>query len=361
MLDLCVSLTFVVQLGLAAATSGPASTTDPRVAQLASEVRTKGWIVFGAPTRRGDMDLFLMRPDGSERRSITDTPGFHEGAPRFSRDGRHMIFRRYSMTKPVHYNRWGFQGQVIMAKADGTEQVAICQDGELPWASWSPDGKQFACLTMKGIEIVDVASRQVVRRLPRKGIYQQLYWSPDGKWFCGVSNALGQEWTVVRMNAETGEINPVRKFGEGGQHEPGVAGQMTPGGSECTPDWFPDSKHIIFSHHPGNNKSWTQLWMADGDGKASSLLYGEDGRHIYGGTLSPDGKYVLFSRMLLDAAGALLTSTPMGVMRFADAPTIGGRSEELRKTHPNTKDGPVLSIPLGFEPDWTYAEVFGGR
>ena len=51
-------------------------------------------------------------------------------------------------------------------------------------------------------------------------MYQQLFWSPDGKWFCGVTNNLGEMWTVARMDAVTGEINAVNTF------------------QNCTPDWF---------------------------------------------------------------------------------------------------------------------------
>ena len=50
------------------------------LAGLAKEVRTKGWIVFSATSAQGDWDLFLMRPDGSARRSITNTADFHEAA-----------------------------------------------------------------------------------------------------------------------------------------------------------------------------------------------------------------------------------------------------------------------------------------
>jgi len=46
---------------------------DPRTAELAAEVHDLGWIVFGARTEKGDWDLFVMRPDGSERRNITNT------------------------------------------------------------------------------------------------------------------------------------------------------------------------------------------------------------------------------------------------------------------------------------------------
>jgi hypothetical protein len=47
---------------------------------LAREVRTKGWIVFSATSAQGDWDLYLMRPDGSARKNITNTADFHEAA-----------------------------------------------------------------------------------------------------------------------------------------------------------------------------------------------------------------------------------------------------------------------------------------
>ena len=50
----------------------------------------------------------------------------------------------------------------------------------------------------------------------------------------------------------------------------------------CTPDWFPGSDRIIFSWRPRGQKEnegygWTQLWMADAEGKERKLVYGEDG------------------------------------------------------------------------------------
>ena len=47
----------------------------------------------------------------------------------------------------------------------------------------------------------------------------------------------------------------------------------------------------------------------------------------------------------------------MGLMRLSDAPSIGGESKALRKLHGHTKDGPVLPLPNGWEPHWTYTEV----
>jgi Tol biopolymer transport system component len=284
-----------------------------------------------------------MRPDGSDVRNITNTPGHTEAGPRFSPNGKRLMYRRMPKDAVVDHDKWGFQGELVIADANGDNPESVGGDGEYPWATWSPDGTRIACLTLKGILIVDPESRETVRTMPRKGMYQQLAWSDDGKWFCGVTNRFGESWTVARMNVETGEINPVNKF------------------QNCTPDWFPDSKRLIFSHRPGNQDGygWTQLWVADGDGANRGLIFGEDGRHIYGGEVSPDMKYVVFTASTKDGGGSEKSGAPMYLMRLSDAPTIHGESSALRKVHPNTKSGVLLSLPVGWEPDWTAADAGG--
>ena len=318
--------------------------SNERAAQLAKEVADKGWIVYAArSSENGTWDLFLSRPDGSHRRNITNTANFEEGGPRFSPDSAKLLYRRFPRDAVINHDLWGFQGQLIIADANGSNPVVIGGDREYPWASWSPDGKQMACLTKRAIEIVDLTTKQVIRRLPRKGIYQQFFWSPDGKWFCGVANTAVM-WTIVRMDVATGDTNIIHEF------------------QSCTPDWFPDSRNIIYASRPpgqpgGNGYGFTQLWAGDGEGKHPRLLYGEDGCHIYGGALSPDGKYVLFTKCSEDGGGSERSGAPICIMRLEDAPTIGGESRDLRRVHPITKDGPVLQLVDGWEPYWTYVEV----
>src|SRR5690606_30784481 len=136
-------------------------------------------------------------------------------------------------------------------------------------------------------------------------------------------------WSIVRMDTAGEAANPVRIF------------------QNCTPDWFPDSKRIIFSSRPEGQKAndgygWTQLWQADGDGGNASLIYGEEGFHIYGGALSPDAEYVIFTRCPKDGGGSESDGAPMAIMRLADAPAIRGESPELRANHPGAKDAPLV-------------------
>ena len=330
---------------IAVSTPSTAGVQSEPVARLTQEVADKGWIVYAARSaENGTWDLFVMRPDGSDSRNITNTPAYEEGGPRFSPDGSKLLYRRFPKGTVIHHDLWGFQGNLIVADCDGSNPVEVGSDREYPWASWSPDGRQIACLMMKGIQIVDLETKKVLRDLPRKGIYQQLFWSPDGQWFTGVANARVM-WTVVRMHAETGALNVVHEF------------------QSCTPDWFPDSTHVIFPCRPAGQKGYgfTHLYMADGDGKEITLIYGQDGYHIYGGALSPDAKYVLFTRCPEDGGGSEKSGAPICVMRMADAPAVSGPSPAVRKMHPDAKDAPVLELVDGWEPHWTYAQIGAKR
>lgn len=307
---------------------------------LTEEVRDKGWIVFGARTPKGDWDLFLRRPDGSDRRNLTNTPAWNEGLPRFSPDGRRLLYRRIPAGDSFDNNRHGAQGELVLANADGSGAEVFGKDGEYPWASWSPDGTRLACLTPRGIVVVDGVTKRTIATLDRKGFFQQLIWSPDGRWFAGVANSFGTGWSAARMEVATGAVNAVCRV------------------DCCTPDWFPDSLRLVFSRRPAE---WTQLWMADGEGKAPSLLYAEDGRHCYGGCVSSDGKYVLFTGNREEDGDPKNAGAPMALMRLRDAPIVGGGSPALRRRHPDAKAGPVLALPAGWEPHWTAAPAGGRR
>jgi Tol biopolymer transport system component len=332
------SLAVCVAGAIGAAHGGEAEET------LRREVAGLGWIVYGARSPAGDWDLYACRPDGSQRRPITSTPGFNEFSPQVSRDGLRLLYRRVPREEPIDNNNHGTQGALVVSRGDGSRPEVLGRDGEFPWASWGPDGSQIATLTIKGVVFVDVESRKPVRRLERRGFFQQLAWSPDGRWLCGVANSFGTSWSIARMDAATGTTSAVNRL------------------DCCTPDWFPDSKRLIFSWRPPGQKAnagagWTQLWTADAEGKSRTLLYGEDGRHVYGGHVSPDGRYVLFTGNMEEDGDPAHAGSPMGLLRLEDAPIIGGASPELHALHPKAGNGPVLTLPAGWEPSWTSAEI----
>lgn len=345
----CLWATIPLILGFAVPAPAGALDTSAGTLELAKEVAGKGWILFAARTPQGDYDLYLCRPDGSAKRNLTQTPAWSEYGGRFSPDSTRILYRRQARgpkLKPgevINHDQWGAKGTLVIANSDGSAPQAQGEDGEWPWASWSPDGKQIACLYKREgvIRIFELASKKLVAEIPRQGIFQQLFWSPDGKRLCGTANVNGQDWNILSLELETGKSTLLTRD------------------LNCTPDWFQsDSKRVIYSNRTpglGSEYGWTMLMQATADGKSRTLIYGERGRHVYYGCTSPDDKYAIFANPESDGG----TDANMAIIRLADAPIIVPDDYvELRSLYPNAKSGPVLRLDQpGFEPHWTYAEV----
>lgn len=332
----------LLTLGFAMASVAESSTDAPGARELAKEVATKGWIAYSTKTPQGDYDVFLARPDGSSKRNLTKTPEFNEYGVMFSPDSTRILYRRHKAGMETNHDRWGAMGTLVVANADGSNPVVQGGEGEWPWASWSPDGKWFACLYKREgkIKIIEAESKKLIKELPRKGIFQQLFWSPDGKQLCGTANIAGQDWNILTLDVATGKTTLLTRA------------------LNCTPAWFQtDPNCVIYSNRTpglGNEYGWTMLMQATADGKSRTLIYGERDRHIYYGRTSPDDKYVIFARP--PANGRM--EDEMVIVRLADTPIIPGDYQALKALYPNAKDGPILPLgETGFAPHWTFVDV----
>lgn len=341
----------VATVGLAHRCAGADAAAE--VQKLKTEVATKGWILFSAKTEKGDYDLFLSRPDGSEKRNLTQTPDWNEFGGRFSADGKHMLYRRLpqSSVEPgkrggaINHDLWGSTGILLFANADGSEPQPQGESGEFPWASWSPDGRQFACLYKREgkIKIFDNATKKLIKEMPRHGIFQQLFWSGDGKHLCGTANFSGADWNILSVDLESEKTVQLSR------------------NLCCTPDFFQGNadKAIYSCRIPGvaTAYGWTMLMQANADGKSRTLVYGERGRHIYYGCTSPDDQYVIFARPPNDGG----VDAELALIRLGESPMIVPEDyTELKALYPEARSGPVLQLGLtGFEPHWTYAHIEG--
>jgi TolB protein len=86
------------------------------------------WIAFGrAPGRAAaGRQLWLMRPDGSEARALTDNPAIFYGPPSWSPAGRLLLYQRYDVDDPAAVaSVW------VMEVATG-EETLIADGGYLP-------------------------------------------------------------------------------------------------------------------------------------------------------------------------------------------------------------------------------------
>jgi Tol biopolymer transport system component len=321
----------------------PAPSSEPDSADIAREVHGLGWIAFSAVGDQGDWDLFAMRPDGTDRRQLTNTREFHETGVRFSPDGKRLLYYRQPVSEPVDNNAYGTY-ELMIADTDGANTMEYGRG--LPWASWGPDSKTISTLTPRGIQFVDVATRKVQRILPRKGIVEQLVWSPDGRALVGTANGLGQYWNIGVLDASGGAISAASETER----------------YNCTPDWMPDSRHVIYSRGtiPEKNER-AQLWIAAPGGDDRRMLYAEAGRHIYGGAPSPDGRFLLFSRTVEDLGKVDHAKTTLAIIKVADTPMLGDEHGDLRKQFPGAKRAVRLDLGPGWEPHWTGAEISRSR
>src|SRR5260370_39856955 len=132
----------------------------PLAAPLATEVHNKGWILFSAQTEKGDWDLFVMRPDGSQRRNITNTPNANEIGGRYSPDGKRILFRRIPQGVVIKHDKWGALGQLTFANSDGSGAAQYGGDGEFPLGGWGAHGEQVGKLAQTRIENWGIAAKE---------------------------------------------------------------------------------------------------------------------------------------------------------------------------------------------------------
>jgi Tol biopolymer transport system component len=101
----------------------------------------------------GDLDLWSMRPDGSEKKQITTAIGYDGGAV-FSRDGKKLVWRANHPSTPETMERYKsllaenttapMKMELVVADADGTNARTITNFGCASFApTFTPDGRKI--------------------------------------------------------------------------------------------------------------------------------------------------------------------------------------------------------------------------
>ncbi len=99
------------------------------------------WITFGRQID-GNMDIWVMRSDGTEERRVTNTKDWQEGAPFFMQDNEHIIFRGwraedYGTVTPTPMT-------IFTINKDGSDWRRHTFDRGMNWHPHpAPDGRHY--------------------------------------------------------------------------------------------------------------------------------------------------------------------------------------------------------------------------
>jgi eukaryotic-like serine/threonine-protein kinase len=123
--------------------------------------------------------LWRCKLDGSEKMQLSSPP-LVAGWPRWSPDGKQIVFYNFSVGKPAKI--------YLVPTGDGSSPKQLLPDDPDPKQDpdWSPDGKKIAFGGVptddnSAIHVVDLDSHHVSTLPGSKGLYSPR-WSPDGRY-----------------------------------------------------------------------------------------------------------------------------------------------------------------------------------
>ena len=187
-------------------------------------------IVF-ASDRDGDWEIFRMAPDGGRVRKLTRDDAA-DTQPTWSPDGRSVAFvsdRRGS-------------SELFTMRADGSRVRRVTREnGSVFLATWSPDGRRIAYGAQDGtdLEIFSIrpdgtGRRNLTRSMGLDGLGD---WSPDGERIVFHSRRLvGMQSLIWTMDGDG--VNPE---------------QVTASGDQLFPMWFSNGRRIVYQQSDGND------------------------------------------------------------------------------------------------------------
>jgi Tol biopolymer transport system component len=187
-------------------------------------------IVLSTFQKGSDYDVFVVRPDGSDRTSIVATP-LTDVQPSWSPAGDAIAF----VSHPV-LDRDPGDADIYVVRADGTNVHRLTGGPEWDYSPvWSPDGTAIAYLSEhvdeREIYVMDPdgSGRTAVTDAPTNDVVDPV-WSPDGTKIAFTVYS-GSSWDVYIVNAD-------------GTGQRALANSPL---DETGPEWSPDASLVAYS------------------------------------------------------------------------------------------------------------------
>jgi len=223
--------------------------------------------------------LWRARIDGSDPLQLTFPP-LHVGSPRWSEDGKRIVF---------HAIRPGQLWHSFIIPADGGNPEPFAQDSSVSIPDWVPGRDALIYSHAYGAEnpaiyIFDRKSGQSEKMPGTDGLYGPI-WSPDGHYLAAVDYTAGDQ--LMLFDPRTGKWTRIS-------------------GRAAWPAWSPDSEYIYFVR-----------WGLDSilrvhvpDGKEEKVLSVPFRLTLWPFTVAPDGSLILLREHGRYDVYALSMSTP---------------------------------------------------
>ena len=299
---------------LAAVTAlAPSAAADAPAASCAeaSCFTLESTIAFSS-TRDGNLEIYLIEPDGTNLRRLTENVGIGDAFATLSPDGKKIAFdsnRNRLPSEPVNTS------DLFVMNTDGSEQTFVTRGSSL---TWSPDGKDIAfhasasgtglpLRTDPGAATSDsdifvanvddvlagVAAPRNITNSENK-VDDDADWSPDGQRLAYTAHNVGDDPPVPPFLSNTAEIYVVAPDGSGRT-------RLTSNGEEeRSPAWSPDGTRIVYSCRVGGGNADFEICVMPATGEGPN---GQDRLQLTDNALgdltptwSPDGLRIVFHR-----------------------------------------------------------------
>jgi len=231
------------------------------------------WLVYN--TFAPQEDLFIIHPDGTGLRQLTDDK-FRDRGPRWSPDETRIAFysNRSNSSRGDKYEIW-----TIRADGSQLEQQTFIPGRPVYNPLWSPRSRWLACDLEENEALIDLSLHPAERRpifLPPadRGLgFTARSWSPDGRWLAG------------RLHSPDGQAVPgVVLYSLAGRRYV----RITDRGEWAT--WLSDSRRLLYQDR-GN------ILLLDTPSRTSRpVLATPPGSEYLAFRLSPDERFLYLSR-----------------------------------------------------------------
>jgi Tol biopolymer transport system component len=272
------------QSGTLASFATPPATTAENIYPTTTEILAENTnlnIVFYSE-RDGDAEIYLMNPDGSHQRPITDNNA-DDFSPVWSPDHSQIVFEsdRDDTQPRTCFPNCNYNLYIMNADGSGQRQLTSAPGAE--WhASWSPDGKHLAYTAGDigfiggALYIMDMQTGQSTLLLGDGFKDVAADWSPEGTQLVFTSYREGT-MDIYVMNADGTDIRKL--YGTNLQ--------------EYGPEWSPDGNRILFYVFdlPAIKQD---IYVMDADGSNVQNLTNTAKVVDEAARWSPDGSQILF-------------------------------------------------------------------